>query len=84
MQDRRQQRSIQHDVPITSIMNTFVEVRAMEATSKLASRVEVAMYFATDPKPGTAICNWKIIVNRFRNMIYRNISHTNFELLGEF
>ena len=38
--------------PITSRTNTLVEVEDMERTSKLASRVETAMYFATDPKPG--------------------------------
>ena len=38
--------------PITSRMNTFVEVSAIEATSRLASRVEIAVYFATEPKPG--------------------------------
>ena len=38
--------------PITSTINTLVEVLAMEATSKLASRVDTAMYFATEPKPG--------------------------------
>src|SRR5438874_13253640 len=38
--------------PITSNTNTRVEVRAMEATSRAASRVETATYFATEPKPG--------------------------------
>jgi hypothetical protein len=38
--------------PITSTTNTLVEVFAIEATSKLASRVETAMYLATEPKPG--------------------------------
>ena len=38
--------------PITSSTNTLVEVFAMEATSKVASRVDTAMYFATEPKPG--------------------------------
>src|SRR5512147_553422 len=38
--------------PITSATNTLVEVLAMEATSKLASRTETAMYLATEPKPG--------------------------------
>ena len=38
--------------PITSRINTLVEVLAIEATSKLASRVEIAMYLATEPKPG--------------------------------
>ena len=33
-------------------MKTFVEVLAIEARSKLASRIETAVYFATDPKPG--------------------------------
>ncbi len=38
--------------PMTSRMNTRVEVRAIEATSSAASRVETATYFATEPKPG--------------------------------
>ena len=38
--------------PITSSTNTLVEVRAIEATSSAASRVETAMYLATEPKPG--------------------------------
>ncbi len=38
--------------PITSITNTLVEVRAIEATSSEASSVEMATYFATEPKPG--------------------------------
>ncbi len=38
--------------PMTSSTNTLVEVFAMDATSKLASRVEMAMYLATEPKPG--------------------------------
>src|SRR5512143_4096064 len=38
--------------PITSTTNTLVEVKAMDATSKLASRTDTATYFATEPKPG--------------------------------
>src|SRR6476469_7211812 len=38
--------------PITSSTNTRVEVRAIEATSSAASRVETATYFATEPNPG--------------------------------
>ena len=38
--------------PITSRMKTLVEVFAMDATSKPASRMLVATYFATEPKPG--------------------------------
>ena len=38
--------------PITSMMKTLVEVLAIDATSKLASRVDTAMYLATEPKPG--------------------------------
>ena len=38
--------------PITSRTNTLVDVLAMERTSKLASRVDTAMYLATDPNPG--------------------------------
>src|SRR5687768_5092109 len=39
-------------LPITSNKNTLVEEDAIAATSKLASRIETATYFATDPKPG--------------------------------
>ena len=38
--------------PITSITKTLVEDSAIEATSRLASRIETAVYFATEPKPG--------------------------------
>ena len=38
--------------PMTSSTNTRVEVRAIEATSSAASRVETATYFATEPNPG--------------------------------
>ena len=38
--------------PMTSSTKTLVDVAAMERTSKLASRVETAMYLATEPKPG--------------------------------
>jgi hypothetical protein len=38
--------------PITSSTNTLVEVRAIDATSMAASRVETAMYLATEPNPG--------------------------------
>ena len=37
---------------MTSSTNTLVEVRAMDATSSAASRVETAMYLATEPNPG--------------------------------
>jgi len=33
-------------------MNTLVEVLHIEATSNEASRVDTAMYLATEPKPG--------------------------------
>ena len=39
-------------LPMTSKMKTFVDVSAMLLTSSPASKVEVAMYFATEPKPG--------------------------------
>jgi len=43
--------------PMTSITNTLVEVLAIEATSSAASRVEIATYFATEPKPGVqSVC----------------------------
>ena len=38
--------------PMTSSTNTLVEVRAIEATSSAASRVETAMYLAAEPNPG--------------------------------
>ena len=38
--------------PITSSTKTLVEVFAIDATSNAASRIEVATYFATEPKPG--------------------------------
>ena len=38
--------------PITSNTKIFVEVAAIDATSKLASIVETAIYFATEPNPG--------------------------------
>ena len=37
---------------MTSSTNTRVEVRAIEATSSAASRVDTATYLATEPKPG--------------------------------
>src|SRR3990167_2167666 len=39
-------------LPITSKMNTLVEVSDIEATSIPASRMETATYFATEPNPG--------------------------------
>ena len=39
-------------LPMTSRINTLVEVSAMDSTSRAASIVEVTTYFATDPKPG--------------------------------
>ena len=38
--------------PITSSTNTLVDVLAIDATSNAASRIDVATYFATEPKPG--------------------------------
>ena len=38
--------------PITSRINTFVEDSDIDFRSKEASRVEVAIYLATEPKPG--------------------------------
>ncbi len=37
---------------MTSITKTFVDVFAMEETSYEASLVDIAIYFATEPKPG--------------------------------
>ena len=39
-------------LPITSRTKTLVDVAAIEATSKLASIVDTAPYFATEPQPG--------------------------------
>ena len=39
-------------LPITSKINTFVDEFAIDATSRDASNVEVAIYLATDPNPG--------------------------------
>ena len=49
--------------PITSSTNTLVEVRAIEATSIAASRVETAMYLATEPNPGTAVGMRQVVVD---------------------
>ena len=32
--------------------NTLVDVALIDATSNAASRIEIARYFASDPKPG--------------------------------
>ena len=37
---------------MTSRMKTRVDVFAMDATSRAASRVEIATYLATEPNPG--------------------------------
>ena len=37
---------------MTSITNTLVDVFAIDATSNAASRIDVATYLATEPKPG--------------------------------
>ena len=53
IRDRAEDAAIQPAcLPITSKINTFVDVSDIEATSKDASKVEVAIYFAADPKPG--------------------------------
>ena len=39
-------------LPITSRMKTFVEFSIIDWTSRLASWVDIATYFATDPNPG--------------------------------
>ena len=39
-------------LPITSRINTLVEDSAIDSTSRAASKVEVAIYFAADPNPG--------------------------------
>ena len=38
--------------PMTSRMNTFVDVFAIDSTSSAASCVETATYLATEPNPG--------------------------------
>ena len=47
--------------------NTFVDVLAIEATSSAASRVETAMYFATEPKPGHAVGVRQVVVDGLRH-----------------
>ena len=42
-------------LPITSRINTFVEVSHIDSTSKAASIVEVTMYLATEPNPGQSV-----------------------------
>jgi hypothetical protein len=37
---------------MTSRIKTFVEVSHIEAISRAASRVDIATYLATEPKPG--------------------------------
>ena len=39
-------------LPMTSRIKTLVEVLHIDLMSKEASLAEVAMYFATEPKPG--------------------------------
>ena len=39
-------------LPMTSRIKTFVEVSHIEAISRAASRVDIATYLATEPKPG--------------------------------
>ena len=39
-------------LPITSNIKTFVDVSDIDLTSNDASRVDVAIYLATEPKPG--------------------------------
>ena len=51
--------------PMTSKINTFVEDSHIDATSKLASRVEIATYFATEPKPGQASVKGKSLSTVF-------------------
>ena len=53
--------------PITSSTNTLVEVRAIEATSSAASRVETATYLATEPKPGAAVGVRQVVVHGLRH-----------------
>ena len=52
---------------MTSSTNTFVEVRAIEATSSAASRVDTAMYLAAEPKPGQQSVMRQIVVDGLGN-----------------
>ena len=45
----------------------LVEVLAIEATSNAASRIDVATYFATEPKPGQVSVSGEIVVDGLRH-----------------
>ena len=49
---------------MTSKTKTLVEVSAIEATSKAASRVEMATYFATEPEAWAGVGEGQIVVHR--------------------
>ena len=53
--------------PITSSTKTLVDVRAIEATSSPASRWRPRIS-ATEPKPGTAVRDRQIVVDRLRHV----------------
>ena len=52
---------------MTSRMNTRVDVRAIDATSSAASRVDTATYFATEPKPGQRVGDGQVVVDGLRH-----------------
>ena len=54
--------------PITSSTNTLVDVFAIDATSNAASRIDVATYFATEPKPGQLSVTGEIVVDGLRHV----------------
>jgi hypothetical protein len=55
--------------PITSKTKILVEVAHIEATSKLASIVETAMYFATEPNPGQLSVTGKSLSTVFGTIV---------------
>src|SRR3954467_507148 len=57
--------------PMTSRMKTLVEVFAIDATSKLASRVETATYLATDPNPGQQTVTGRSFSTVFGTVVLR-------------
>ena len=62
-------------LPITSRINTFVEVSDMLLTSKPASSVDVATYFATEPKPGE-----QSVIGRSLSTVLGTVSYTHLTL----
>ena len=54
---RRRRRSNPRGAPSPRVRRSWVEVAAIDATSKPASRIDTATYFATEPKPGQLSVN---------------------------